>query len=74
MPTLIRPKRGTRNQKNGSDVPRRKSFIAKSTAFTVVPWEPFSQLLDHGPLDAFDNAIHRKVSAVKIVGSDVRKH
>ena len=38
-PVLINPKRGTRNQKNGSWEPKRRSFFVKSTADSVA-FEP----------------------------------
>ena len=46
----------------------------KSTALSGVPVAVPSQFLVQGPLAAFESATARNVSAVKIVGSEVRKH
>lgn len=74
MPTLITPKRGTRNQRKGSCVPSMRSLTLKSTDFWDVPVRKLSHPRVNDPCEAFDSETAKKVSAMKMKGSDVRRH
>ena len=72
-PTLIRPKRGTRNQNIGSWEPRRRSFFVKSITVSVVlppqPKNPVEAGLA-GALLEIVNEIARNVNANSKIGNE----
>ena len=72
-PTLIRPKRGTRNQNIGSWEPRRRSFFVKSITVSVaLPPQPKNPV-EAGLADALleiVNEIARNVNANSKIGNE----
>ena len=74
---LIKPNRGTRNQKNGSVLPKISSFCVKSRTDSVALWcqlrsPPMAGWCAFGPVLTYD--IPKMVTARNSRGIDVNRH
>lgn len=72
---LIKPKRGTRNQKNVSCDPSKRSFVVKSTGVSVA----FARQLDMSSSSATNSVVgandtFNSERPRNIIGNDVRRH